>query len=46
MAHDKKAVNGRLTLILSKGIGKAFIQRDSDISHLRHFLANEVSDAS
>lgn len=46
MAHDKKAVSGRLTLILSKGIGKAFIQQGSDISHLRHFLANEVSDAS
>jgi 3-dehydroquinate synthase len=46
MAHDKKTVGGRLTLILSKGIGKAFIQQGSDISHLRHFLANEVTDAS
>jgi 3-dehydroquinate synthase len=46
MAHDKKARNGRLTLILSKGIGKAYIQMDSDISPLRDFLAKEVSGAS
>jgi 3-dehydroquinate synthetase len=46
MAHDKKARNGRLTLILSKGIGQAYIQRDADISPLRDFLAKEVSGAS
>lgn len=46
MAHDKKARNGKLTLILSKGIGLAYIQRDADISPLRDFLAKEVSGAS
>ena len=46
MAHDKKARNGRLTLILSKGIGQAYIQRDADTVPLRDFLAKEVSGAS
>ena len=46
MAHDKKAINGRVTLILSRGIGKAFIQRDADLSHLLQFLAGEVSGTS
>jgi 3-dehydroquinate synthase len=46
MAHDKKARNGRLTLILSKGIGAAYIQRDADISSLRHFLAKEADAPS
>jgi 3-dehydroquinate synthetase len=41
MAHDKKARNGKLTLILSKGIGRAFIQRDADAGQLRRFLAAE-----
>jgi 3-dehydroquinate synthase len=46
MAHDKKARNGRVTLILAKGIGKAYIQRDADISPLRHFLAAETGSPS
>ncbi len=46
MAHDKKARNGRLTLILSRGIGQAFIQRDADIAPLRDFLDSEVRGAS
>jgi 3-dehydroquinate synthase len=46
MAHDKKAINGRVTLILSRGIGKAFIQRDADLSHLRQFLIEEASGTS
>jgi 3-dehydroquinate synthase len=46
MAHDKKARNGRLTLILSRGIGQAFIQRDADISPLRQFLTKETGVAS
>jgi 3-dehydroquinate synthetase len=45
MAH-KKARNGKLTLILSKGIGKAYIQRDADIGPLRQFLAKEAVPAS
>jgi 3-dehydroquinate synthase len=46
MAHDKKAINGRVTLILSRGIGKAFIQRDADLSHLRQFLVEEATSTS
>jgi 3-dehydroquinate synthase len=42
MAHDKKARNGRLTLILSRGIGQAFIQKDADTNQLRSFLARET----
>jgi 3-dehydroquinate synthase len=46
MAHDKKARNGRLTLILSKGIGQAYIQRDSDTGPILDFLEKEVAGAS
>jgi 3-dehydroquinate synthase len=46
MAHDKKAINGRVTLILTRGIGKAFIQPGADLSHLRQFLIEEVSATS
>lgn len=42
MAHDKKARNGRLTLILCKGIGQAYIQRDADLEPLRQFLIAEA----
>ncbi|RYD93846.1 MAG: 3-dehydroquinate synthase [Sphingomonadales bacterium] len=42
MAHDKKARNGRLTLILAKAIGQAYIQRDADLEPLRQFLISEV----
>ena len=30
MYHDKKTVGGRLTLILLRGMGEAFIARDID----------------
>jgi 3-dehydroquinate synthase len=46
MAHDKKAKNGKMTLILAAGIGKAFIQRDADQDSVGRFLAEDVaSDA-
>jgi 3-dehydroquinate synthase len=43
MAHDKKAKAGKLTLILSRGIGQAFIQRDADIPALKTFLFAEAA---
>jgi len=43
MAHDKKAKNGKLTLILARGIGKSYIQRDADIGPLLAFLATETA---
>jgi 3-dehydroquinate synthetase len=46
MAHDKKARNGRLTLILSRGIGEAFIERDADIPALTRFLDKETDQPS
>ena len=43
MAHDKKARNGRLTLILARGIGQAYIQRDADTGPLLEFLRSETA---
>jgi 3-dehydroquinate synthase len=42
MMHDKKARNGRMTLILARGIGQAYIQRDADIDSVRQFLVSEA----
>jgi len=42
MAHDKKAEAGKLTLILARGIGQAFVQRDADAAALRAFLDREL----
>jgi 3-dehydroquinate synthase len=42
MAHDKKARNGRLTLILARGIGQAYIQNDAELAPLRQFLVSEA----
>ncbi len=41
MAGDKKAEGGRLTLILARGVGQAFVARDVDPAALRVFLAAE-----
>jgi 3-dehydroquinate synthase len=42
MAGDKKAEAGRLTLVLARGIGKAFVQKDADARALRAFLEEEL----
>ena len=41
MAGDKKATGGRLTLILARGIGRAFVDADVDAAALRAFLISE-----
>lgn len=41
MAADKKAERGRLTLILARGIGRAFVADDVDPAAVRRFLASE-----
>ena len=46
MAHDKKAKAGKMTLILLRGIGQAFIQTDADVAVLGDFLAAETARAS
>ncbi len=38
MRGDKKAEDGKLTLILARGIGKAFVARDVDAGVLKTFL--------
>jgi len=42
MAGDKKAEGGRLTLVLAKGIGQAFVTRDVDANDLLQFLTVEI----
>jgi 3-dehydroquinate synthase len=41
MAQDKKAEGGRLTLILARRIGEAFVAKDVDPTALRDFLIEE-----
>ena len=41
MAQDKKAEGGRLTFILAKGIGQAFVAKDVDAAEVRRFLIEE-----
>lgn len=41
MAQDKKAEAGRLTFILARAIGQAFVARDVDAASVRDFLLNE-----
>ncbi|MBU6236004.1 MAG: 3-dehydroquinate synthase [Alphaproteobacteria bacterium] len=39
MGHDKKAIGGKLTFILSRGIGHAFVSREADIALVKEALA-------
>jgi 3-dehydroquinate synthetase len=41
MRQDKKSVGGRLTLILMRGIGEAFIARDVDERRILAFLEED-----
>ena len=45
MAQDKKVKDGRMTFILARGIGEAFITRDIDPATIKSFLAHEVARA-
>jgi len=42
MAQDKKVRAGQLTLILTRGIGKAFATRDVAAATMRDFLARQI----
>jgi 3-dehydroquinate synthase len=42
MTHDKKNEDGNLTLILTKGIGEAFVQKRVDGDTVRAFLAQDL----
>jgi len=41
MREDKKALGGRLTLILARGIGRAFVEKGADAGAVRDFLIAE-----
>ena len=41
MAQDKKVKGGKLALVLVRGIGKAFVQRDVPMNRLSAFLKRE-----
>jgi 3-dehydroquinate synthetase len=41
MAADKKAEAGKLTLILARAIGDAFVQKNADAEAVRAFLKEE-----
>ncbi len=43
MAMDKKAEAGKLTLILARRIGRAFVERDAPADAVREFLEQELS---
>ena len=40
MAHDKKAKDGRVTFVLVRGIGKAFVANDVPLDSVRKVMAN------
>ncbi|MBP0614451.1 3-dehydroquinate synthase [Jiella mangrovi] len=42
IAQDKKVSRGRLTFILTRGIGEAFVARDVDRADVEHFLDEEL----
>ncbi|MEZ5785940.1 MAG: 3-dehydroquinate synthase [Xanthobacteraceae bacterium] len=44
MAQDKKVRRGRLTFILARGIGKAFIAPDVDADDVRAFLIEKLAE--
>jgi len=41
MAQDKKAEGGRLTFILARALGEAFVAKDVDAQAVRQFLTSE-----
>jgi 3-dehydroquinate synthase len=43
MAQDKKVRRGRLTFILVRGIGQAFVAPDVDAAQVRAFLADKLA---
>jgi 3-dehydroquinate synthetase len=45
IAQDKKVKRGKLTFILCRGIGQAFIANDVDPAQVRAFLAEKIGRA-
>ena len=42
IAQDKKVKRGKLTFILVRGMGKAFVESDVDAAEVRAFLAEKL----
>ena len=45
ISQDKKVKRGRLTFILVRGIGQAFVSRDVEAAEVRDFLADKLAGA-
>jgi len=45
IAQDKKVKRGKLTFILVRGIGQAFVENDVDPAELRAFLTDKLASA-
>ena len=43
MGQDKKVRDGKLTLILTRGIGNAFVSRDVTTDAVQSFLARQLA---
>ncbi len=43
IAQDKKVARGKLTFILARGIGNAFVAKDVDAADVRAFLAEKLA---
>jgi 3-dehydroquinate synthase len=46
MAQDKKVRDGRITFILARDIGEAFVARDVDLAPVRALLADALAERS
>ena len=44
IAQDKKVQRGRLTFILVRGIGQAFVAPDVDAAEVRAFLVEKLAE--
>jgi len=42
MGKDKKVRDGKITLILPRRIGEAFVMRDASAASIREFLADHA----
>ena len=45
IGQDKKVARGKLTFILARGIGNAFVAPDVDAAEVRAFLAEKLAEA-
>jgi 3-dehydroquinate synthetase len=43
MRHDKKVQGGRITFVLARGVGQAFLARDVDLSEVSGLLEQALA---